>query len=129
MDFPYSVHQKQGVTCINCHVTHTETTTADVHAVPDHSFRASLDSCTACHAGQMHSSADATGTTPPLTQAVSQTPEIKQAGLTAEPNPVSPIGYAALAALIGLAAGMITAPWLEKLYIRAIRHDRGARDE
>ncbi len=129
MDFPYSVHQKQGVTCINCHVTHTETSTADVHALPDHSFKANLDSCNACHAGQMHSAANATGVTPPVTQAAVQPQEVKQAGLTAAPSPVSPVGYAALAALIGLAAGMVTAPWLEKLYTRAIRRERGARDE
>lgn len=129
MDFPYSVHQKQGVTCINCHVTHSDPGSTDVHALPDHSFKANLDSCNACHSGQMHSAADAVGTNPPTTQAVSQPQEVKQAGLTAQPNPVSPIGYAALAALIGLAAGMVAAPWLEKLYARAIHHDRGDRDE
>ncbi len=129
MDFPYSVHQKQGVTCINCHVTHTETAGTDVHALPDHSFKANLASCNACHAGQMHSAADAVGTNPAVAPAAAQPPEVMQAGLSAEPSPVSPIGYAALAALIGLAGGMVMAPWLEKLYKRAIRHDRGDHDE
>jgi hypothetical protein len=49
--------------------------------------------------------------------------------LAPQPSPVSPWGYAGLAALIGLAAGMVMAPWLEKWYSRAVRHPRGGKDE
>jgi predicted CXXCH cytochrome family protein len=129
MNFPYSVHQKQGVTCINCHVTHTQTGSTDVHAVPDHSFKANLDSCNTCHSDQMHNAAAATGAVPASALAASVPAQIQAAGLTTAPSPVSPIGYAALAALIGLAAGMIMAPWLEKWYRRALKHDRGDQDE
>ena len=51
-------------------------------------------------------------------------PEMQvSAGLTPEPGPVSPVGFAGLAALIGLAAGMVLAPWLERFYHRAVKHD------
>lgn len=128
MNFPYSVHQKQGVTCINCHVIHTESSPPEAHAVPDHSFKANLDSCNACHRDQMHSAAAAVGTNPPaaITNPVQA---LQQAGLTAQPSPVSPVGYAGLAGLIGLAAGMVMAPWLEKWYSRALKHNRGGEDE
>lgn len=129
MDFPYSVHQKQGVTCINCHVNHSETIPVDAHAVPDHSFKANLDSCNTCHSGQMHSAADAIGTNPAASSTVSQPQQLQQAGLTPHPSPVSPLGYAGLAALIGLAAGMVMAPWLEKWYRKAVKRDRRGEDD
>ena len=128
MDFPYSVHQKQGVTCINCHVNHSETSPVDAHAVPDHSFKANLDSCNACHSEQMHSAAEAIGTNPPAAS-VPRAQQLQQAGLTPHPSPVSPLGYAGLAALIGLAAGMVMAPWLEKWYTKAVKRERRGDDD
>jgi predicted CXXCH cytochrome family protein len=129
MNFPYSVHQQQGITCINCHVIHSESNPPDAHAIPDHSFKANLDSCNACHADQMHSAASAIGTNSPVSAAATEPPQVQEAGLTAKPSPVSPLGYAGLAALIGLAAGMVLAPWLEKWYTRAVKHERGGEDD
>ena len=54
---------------------------------------------------------------------------LEQAGLSPSPNPVSPLGYASLAALVGLAAGMVMAPWLEKLYRRATTRPHRGEDE
>jgi predicted CXXCH cytochrome family protein len=129
MDFPYSVHQKQGVTCINCHVTHTETSPTDAHTAPDHSFKANLDSCNTCHAAQMHSAAQGSQGTTPVSIPAANVQQVQQAGLSPAPTPVSPIGYAGLAALVGLAAGMVMAPWLEKWYHRAAKRPQGGEDE
>lgn len=71
MDFPYSVHQKQGVTCINCHVNHVEKDPADAHAISDHSFKANLDSCNTCHSDQMHSAAQNSQSTSSVSAPVS----------------------------------------------------------
>jgi hypothetical protein len=38
--------------------------------------------------------------------------------LQAEPDPVSPVGYAALVGVFGMAGGMILTPWLENFYRR-----------
>lgn len=126
MNFPYSVHQKNGVTCIDCHVTHTEEASSDVHAIPDHSFQADIASCNTCHSEQMHTSAQDSQALQPTTSGVANALEaqVKEAGLNPQPSPVSPIGFAALAALIGLAAGMVLAPWLEKWYRHVLKHDR-----
>ncbi len=129
MNFPYSVHQQQGVTCINCHVTHTENAPADAHTVPDHSFKANLDSCNTCHRDQMHSAAQGTPASGAMSNVSTGAPQVQQAGLSPAPMPVSPLGYAGLAALIGLAAGMVMAPWLEKLYRRATKRPQGGEDE
>ena len=129
MNFPYSEHQKQGVTCINCHVTHTTNSPADAHTVPDHSFKANLDSCNTCHADQMHTASQGSAAAQNVIAPAATSQQVQQAGLSPSPSPVSPIGYAGLAGLVGLAAGMVMAPWLEKWYRRASKHPRGGEDE
>jgi len=124
MDFPYSQHHQQGVSCINCHVTHTVKDASNAHALPDHSFKASIDSCNTCHSDQMHSNTPISESTQPSSTATTPTQTaINQAGLNPEPSPVSPLGYAGLAGLLGLAAGMVAAPWLEKWYRRVVKHN------
>lgn len=127
MDFPYSKHHAQGVTCIQCHVEHLENQSRQPHSVPDHSFRASLKTCTSCHADQMHGPTEEVST-PDKGSAAAESEEpastraAAPASVTSEPAPVSPVGYAGLAGLIGLAAGMVLAPWLERFYHRVSRH-------
>jgi predicted CXXCH cytochrome family protein len=122
MDFPYSQHHQQGVSCIDCHVTHTEQKDpSKAHTVPDHSFKANIASCNTCHSQQMHTTTQTADTPLPASLSPTQT-QIKEAGLNPQPNPVSPFGFAGLAGLVGLAAGMVTAPWLEKWFQRVVKH-------
>jgi hypothetical protein len=44
--------------------------------------------------------------------------EFVNAGVSLEPTPVNPFSYALLSGLIGMAGGMILAPWLERWYKR-----------
>jgi predicted CXXCH cytochrome family protein len=131
MDFTYSNHHQKGVSCVDCHVNHLENEDRTAHSVPDHSFNASLKSCNTCHADQMHQPGEAlqTETSVPDTQTSVKQPEVELASVTPEPNPVSPVGFAGLAALIGLAAGMVLAPWLERFYLHAVKHDEESSDE
>ena len=127
MNFPYTSHNQKGVSCVDCHVNHMEDTDRAAHNVPDHSFNASLDSCNTCHAEQMHSTTEATdGVSAPLP--VAPTQETQLASVTPEPDPVSPIGFSALAGLLGLAGGMVLAPWLERWYLRTIKHGKDEND-
>lgn len=127
MDFPYSTHSKQGINCIDCHLEHLESGDSEIHQVADHSFKASIQTCTACHAEQMHGDGEAIATNQSATPvaveptAAAATPGAELASITPQPTPVSPIGYAGIAALVGLAAGMLLAPWLEKGYRAALR--------
>jgi predicted CXXCH cytochrome family protein len=124
MDFSYSSHHQTGVSCVDCHVNHLELDDRATHSVPDHSFNASLKSCNTCHKDQMHQSGQAaqTGTAAPEVE-TSAEKEVELASVTPEPGPVSPVGFAGLAALIGLAGGMVLAPWLERFYHRAVKND------
>ena len=122
MAFPYSKHNQAGVSCVECHLRHFEPGSTDIHAIPDHSFTASITTCSACHADQMHAQptdTTATQTTPTIQPENTPTP-----GEVADnPSPVSPLGFAGLAGLIGLAGGMVLQPWLEKAYRKMNKKD------
>ena len=124
MDFSYTSHNQKGVSCVDCHVKHLGNTDRAAHTVPDHSFNASLDSCNTCHADQMHSPTEALapeGNAVPVL--AEQANEVQLASVTPEPEPVSPMGFSALAGLIGLAGGMVLAPWLERWFHRTVKHN------
>ena len=134
MNFPYSTHNKQGVTCVDCHLEHLENTNTDIHRVADHSFKASIQTCATCHAEQMHADGEAISTNEavgisaagPIT---APTPAVEMSSIIPEPSPVSPIGYAGLAALIGIAAGMVLAPWLERWYRLVLKKSEEVRHD
>jgi predicted CXXCH cytochrome family protein len=124
MDFPYTSHHKQGVSCVDCHVNHLENAERTAHTVPDHSFNASLKSCNTCHAQQMHGPTAAIGAVEVNAPVSTDAPvEINLASVTPEPDAVSPIGFSVLAGMIGLAGGMVLAPWLERWYRNFAKHD------
>ena len=124
MNFSYTTHNQRGVSCVDCHVNHLETANRTAHTVPDHSFNASLDSCNTCHAQQMHSSGETTNSSQTTLPISAEPPaEIKLSSVTPEPDAVSPIGFSLLAGIIGLAGGMVLAPWLERWYHNFSKHD------
>lgn len=125
MNFPNTAHHQSGVSCIDCHVSHLIVDERVAHSVPDHSFNANLTSCNTCHAEQMHGPGEPliSEETASDIEASLEEQEIELASVTPEPGPVSPVGFAGLAALIGLAAGMVLAPWLERFYLQAVKHD------
>jgi predicted CXXCH cytochrome family protein len=131
-NFPTSKHAEAGVTCVNCHLgfnvgseTADATDFVNAHKAPDHSFIPTLDTCNACHANQMHAPGQAVAAAAILAEEVGGTPTPQPTpvataipAIANQPAPVSPLGYAGLAALLGLAGGMILSPWLERLYRR-----------
>lgn len=138
MKFPYSIHSQQGITCIDCHLEHVETDAA-VHQVADHSFKASIQTCNNCHAEQMHADGEAAATENAAVApaAAAPTPTSEPAAVISnqspivspEPGPVSPLGYAGITALIGIAAGMLLAPWLERGYRLVLKKSAEVRHD
>ncbi|MCB0103201.1 MAG: hypothetical protein H6635_07340 [Anaerolineales bacterium] len=135
-NFSHSAHNTEGVTCVDCHVSNVET---EIHQVADHSFKATIDNCSECHAEQMHTAgepaqptattaaADPTSTPDPVAAANSGSGNSPTP--TDSPSPVSPLGYAGITALIGIAAGMLLAPWLERGYRIVLKKSNEVRHE
>jgi predicted CXXCH cytochrome family protein len=124
MTFSYTSHNQKGVTCVDCHVKNFGDLAAGT--VPDHSFNASLASCNTCHAEQMHSATEAKdGTSAPLVAQV----EAPAVSVAPEPEAVSPMGFSAMAGMIGLAGGMVLAPWLERWFRRSVKQKKEEDNE
>ena len=137
-NFPTSKHAQAGVTCVNCHLgfnVSSSSTNADgtvdfvsAHKAPDHSFVPSLATCNKCHSNQMHGPGEAAAVSAIKAEEIGGTPTPEPTAIvtpvppvTNQPTPVSPIGFASMAGLIGLAGGMVLAPWLEKFYRRLVK--------
>ena len=116
-NFTHTQHSQEGLTCADCHLGPIVALTGESHAVRDHSFGVKLSSCNACHAYQMHDVVEAqpelAGTAEPDAMASVDTVSVAR-----EPTNISPVGFAMLSGLVGMASGMILAPWLERWYQR-----------
>ena len=117
-NFASTLHHQQGISCADCHVNSMISSDERApHTVPDHSFSPNIETCNKCHAEEMHS-ADDTGSTNPIAET-----GLQLASVTPEPASVSPIGFSLMAGLIGLAIGMVLAPWLERWYHSAVKQE------
>ena len=119
--YAHSQHFSVGQTCADCHLAPTDEQTGEGHAQRNHTFSVDLTTCTSCHAYQLHSAAEGVPTDPtaePLS--LLGAVDLETSG---SPESVSPLGFAVLAGLVGMAGGMILAPWLERWYRRMRRDD------
>lgn len=120
-DFTHSAHSRNGLTCADCHLGSTEQEPGDGHGRQDHSFYVSLSTCTECHAYQMHDPVEVhPEEAVPEIEPIDAMTAIEQAAVVSEPKPVSPIGFTTVAGMVGVALGIILAPWLERWRTRLI---------
>ena len=117
-NFTHSAHSAQGLNCASCHLANTvQGANGQGHGAKDHSFFVSLDTCNNCHVYQMH---DPSQVHPenPTPMPVDAMASVEASVVTADPIPVSPLGYTALSGLIGVAVGVVIAPWVERFQRR-----------
>jgi predicted CXXCH cytochrome family protein len=129
-NFPASKHAEGGVTCVNCHLGFNVDGQAanvasftEAHRAPDHTFMPSLATCNKCHSDQMHAPGEAVAAAAIKIEEIGGTPTPEPTAVataippsTNQPLSVGPFGFALMAGLLGLAGGMVLAPWLEKSY-------------
>lgn len=132
--YDLSAHANNDVLCTDCHMQMDDNEEREGPGNMTHTFMADLQTCNTCHSTEMHNphedlcseeaiaAAEAAGEEPyPC-----DTEEIVQAGLgvtqdeaiIAEPTPANPLGFTIIGTLVGMAAGMILAPWLENFFKR-----------
>jgi predicted CXXCH cytochrome family protein len=114
-NFTHSQHSQVGLTCSDCHMATLDGQLGEGHATRDHTFTVRLTTCNSCHAYQMHDPV-AVHPAQPTTVPEDAMAAVDTLPVQAGPGPVSPVGFAALSGLIGMASGMILAPWLERWY-------------
>ena len=117
-NFAHSEHSQQGLACSDCHLGKLEGGGIQGHARQDHSFFVNLSTCNSCHAFQMHDPVAVHPEHPTPEPPLDPMGAVETLSVVKEPEPVSPVGFATLAGLIGLAFGVVLAPWLERWHRR-----------
>lgn len=117
-NFTHSAHSQNGLECVDCHLGDTNRDVTGGHGLKDHSYFVSLDTCNKCHVYEMH---ETTGVHPEetLTEPIDAMSSAESVEVSAEPIPISPYGFTALSGLIGVALGVVIAPWIERLQRRS----------
>ena len=120
--FSHSGHNDEGLSCADCHLAPLDGPLGAGSAKRDHSFDVELETCTSCHAYQLHNGTETSKTQPDVQLLSSDTLDSMASNITtevvAEPDPVNPLTLALVTGVFGLTAGMIATPWLTHLYRR-----------
>lgn len=118
--YSYTGHAEEGLLCADCHLRVSETQIGEGHGQRIHTFKVDMSTCSVCHADAMHyptiAAASVTGSEE-QPSAFANAP-MEMPALQTAPDPVSPYGFAIIAALIGMGFGIILAPWLENWFRR-----------
>lgn len=112
-NFAHSAHSQQGLTCADCHLAKLEGG-QEGHARLDHSFAVRLSTCNQCHAYQMHDPSQVHPENPTPQSPDDALAAVETLSVVSEPGAVSPVGFAMIAGLFGLALGVIVTPWIER---------------
>jgi predicted CXXCH cytochrome family protein len=131
--YGHSQHAAEGLTCTDCHISETHGMPGLGNAQHSHSFEVNLNTCTQCHRYEIHNAAAAMLVAESGEPARTPTPQASlnsghPATVSAEPQPVGPLGFAVFAGLIGLACGIVLAPWLERGF-RRLANDKAREVE
>ncbi|MBL7162922.1 MAG: hypothetical protein ISS57_09980 [Anaerolineales bacterium] len=123
--FAHSAHSLEGLMCADCHLSATDGEVGQGHAALDHSFHVKLATCNECHEYDMHDPVDVhTNLEPAADPEPDAMASAANLGVSIDPGPISPIYYALISALIGMAFGLLLAPWIERWYHRLDQQDR-----
>jgi predicted CXXCH cytochrome family protein len=127
-NFAHSAHSQQGLDCADCHLAELEDPKGEGHARLDHSFTVRLSTCNQCHAYDMH---DPSQVHPenPTPQPPDALAAVETLSVAAEPAQVSPVGFAMLSGVFGLALGVVLSPWIERRNGKARRNHGAANAE
>ena len=126
--FTFTAHAEEGLLCTDCHLQTKSEPLGDGHSQHSHTFSIGSDTCTVCHNDEMHQPGNlAAETSGELTmlQAGFLVPQSNDANTSPEPSASSPYNFAILAALIGMAFGLVGSPWLERWQQRLRAREHG----
>ncbi|MDH5507478.1 MAG: multiheme c-type cytochrome [Anaerolineae bacterium] len=116
--FSLTTHAEIGLLCTDCHLRVSESEMGNGHGKRVHTFKVDLKTCTGCHAEGLHAPPEELTANPGKGTADSVAPPLYDARLQAQPQAASPTGFVILGTLVGVAFGMILAPWLENWFKR-----------
>ncbi|WP_420631539.1 multiheme c-type cytochrome [Candidatus Leptofilum sp.] len=133
--FTFTTHADEGLLCTDCHLAAKSEPLGNGHSQISHTFSIGSETCTACHNEEMHmpggSPNQAMGNEVMMEASILPADSVESQDniSTSQPSPSSPYNFAILAALIGMAFGLVGSPWLEKWQAKLRVEKDGVRDE
>ncbi|WP_420642923.1 multiheme c-type cytochrome [Candidatus Leptofilum sp.] len=132
--FTFTAHAEEGLLCTDCHLAAKSEPLGNGHSQISHTFSIGSETCTDCHNEEMHmpgsNLAQTMGNAVMMEASIlpADTVESQDKISTAQPSPSSPYNFAILAALIGMAFGLVGSPWLEKWQAKLRAEKVGGHD-
>jgi hypothetical protein len=117
--FTDTLHAQEGLPCTGCHLRVSDSPLGEGHGKRQHTFTVDLNTCTACHSEEMHYPAPAEGVNiEPGANGGESLSQVsgRRLDVSITPTPTSPYNFTVMAAIIGLAFGLVGSPWLERWY-------------
>ena len=139
--YTFTAHASEGLLCTDCHLQTNNTPLGSGHSQINHTFSVGSDACTACHSDGLHKPTAPTTTVDSKSPCLyDQNASVMQASFptlnSTETDSILPelsanstYNFTILAALIGLAFGLVGSPWLEKWQERLRAQDQGGSNE
>ena len=123
-----TAHAQKGISCGECHLAPLEGPLGEGNAKRNHTFEVDLATCVSCHTEQLHKKGQA-AESPDASLAMSNEPvDAMASGVTApvsaQPDPVYPLGFMSLALSVGIGLGMVATIWLNRLDARRMGNGR-----
>ncbi|GJM42116.1 MAG: hypothetical protein DHS20C20_23980 [Ardenticatenaceae bacterium] len=133
--FTFTAHADEGLLCTDCHLAAKSEPMGNGHSQISHTFSIGSETCTDCHNEEMHM-ADGTQNQVMGNEAMLEAAVLPfnaqgsdNSVTTTQPTANSSLNFAVLAALIGMAFGLVGSPWLEKWQDKLRTEKNGGRDE
>lgn len=119
--YDMTAHAEAELLCTDCHLRVSETPLGEGHAQRHHKFTVDLETCNECHGEDMHFPVSAEAEDNLIMSGTTSTDStislLTDAHFVeASPSQNSPFNFALLAALIGLAFGLVGSPIFERLF-------------
>lgn len=133
--FTFTAHAEEGLLCTDCHLGTKSEPLGNGHSQISHTFAVGTETCATCHKEDMHMpdgsapQAQAEAMVLEASFLPADHPESNSNVSTTQPSVNSPFNFAVLAALIGMAFGLVGSPWLEKWQAKLRAEQYGGRNE
>lgn len=121
MTFAHTRHSDQNLSCPDCHVEYLPGAAVEErgYAAKDHDFSPKVTACDNCHEYRSEEiEADPSNTFSLGIDYHDMLDDVAVQGLDIEPDPVNPITFAVVSAIIGMVAGLLLSPWIQTQYAR-----------
>lgn len=119
--YSHIIHNDQNLSCPDCHLESLPGAAVEErgYSAKDHNFQPKITGCDDCHEYRLNEALSDSGAGTSLgVDYHDMLDEMAVAGISIEPEPVNPLSFAIVSAMVGLVVGLLLSPWIQERYRR-----------